>query len=201
MQSPRTSHLDVAKRIFRYVKGSLTFGLMYKKVDNFLLEGFTDADWAGDSTERRSTSGYCFSMSSTAVSWCSKKQSTIALSRTEAEYMAATMAAQECIWLKCLMRDILSKVDYAVPIYCDNESAIKLASNPVFHRRTKHIDVHYHFIREKVLNQEIELKGVHTTDQIADIFTKALAKSKFESFRTALGVIDRKHALKGSLTN
>ncbi|KAL0301676.1 UNVERIFIED_CONTAM: Retrovirus-related Pol polyprotein from transposon TNT 1-94 [Sesamum radiatum] len=141
-------------------------------------------------SDRRSTSGYCFNIGSAVVSWCSKKQSTVALSSTEAEYMAATIATQECIWLKRLIGDIYGKVNYTVPIECDNESAIRLASNPVFHGRTKHVEIHHHFVREKVLNQEVELKGIHTNDQVADIFTKALAKPKFESFRTALGVID-----------
>ncbi|KAL0314880.1 UNVERIFIED_CONTAM: Retrovirus-related Pol polyprotein from transposon RE1, partial [Sesamum angustifolium] len=158
--------------------------------DDFKLKGFTDADWAGDASDRRSTSGYCFNIGSAVVSWCSKKQSTVALSSTEAEYMAATIATQECIWLKRLIGDIYGKVNYTVPIECDNESAIRLASNPVFHGRTKHVEIHHHFVREKVLNQEVELKGIHTNDQVADIFTKALAKPKFESFKTALGVID-----------
>lgn len=201
MQNPRTHHLEAAKRILRYIKGSIAHGLMYKKGNDFVLRGFTDADWAGDAVNRRSTSGYCFNLGSAVVSWCSKKQSTVALSSTEAEYMAATMAAQECIWLKCLMEDIFSKVDYAVQIYCDNESAIRLALNPVFHGRTKHIEVHHHFVREKVLNQEIELQEISTGNQVADIFTKALTKAKFENFRAALGVIDRKHALRGSVTN
>ncbi|KAK4381916.1 Retrovirus-related Pol polyprotein from transposon RE1 [Sesamum angolense] len=190
MQSPRSSHLDAAKRILRYIKGSLDYGLLYKNSNDFKLKGFTDADWVGDASDRRSTSGYCFNIGSAVVSWCSKKQSTVALSSTEAEYMAATIATQECIWLKRLIGDIYGKVNYTVPIECDNESAIRLASNPVFHGRTKHVEIHHHFVREKVLNQEVELKGIHTNDQVADIFTKALAKPKFESFRTALGVID-----------
>ncbi|KAL0328315.1 UNVERIFIED_CONTAM: Copia protein [Sesamum calycinum] len=125
---------------------------------------------------------------SAVVSWCSKKQSTVALSSTEIEYKATTIATQECIWLKCLIGDIYGKVNYAVPIECDNESAIRLASNPVFHGRMKHVEIHHHFVREKVLNQEVELKGIHTNDQVTDIFIKALAKPKSESFRTALGV-------------
>lgn len=201
MQNPTTHHLGAAKRVLRYIKGSPAYGLMYKKGSDFVLKGFTDADWAGDAVDGRSTSGYCFSLGSAAVSWCSKKQSTVALSSTEAEYMAATMAAQECVWLKCLMEDIFSKVDYVVQICCDNESAIKLASNPVFHGRTKHVEVHHHFVREKVLNQEIELQGISTCNQVADIFTKALAKAKFEGFRVALGVVDRKYALRGSVAN
>ncbi|GMI82979.1 cysteine-rich RLK (RECEPTOR-like protein kinase) 8 [Hibiscus trionum] len=201
MQNPKSHHLDAAKRILRYIKGSLEYGLMYKKNDSFLLSGYIDADWAGDATDRRSTSGYCFDFGSAVVSWCSKKQPTVALSSTEAEYIAATMAAQECIWMKCLMGDMFGNINYALQIKCDNESAIKLASNPVFHGRTKHIEVRNHFVREKVLNQELDLVGVNTNDQTADIFTKALAKPKFERFRAALGVVNRKYALRGSVEN
>lgn len=135
------------------------------------------------------------------VSWCSKKQAVVALSSTKVEYVAATMAAHECIWLKILIGEMLHKVDYAVQLRCDNESAIKLASNPIFHGRTKHIEVRHHYIREKVLDQEVVLKGISTNEQVADIFTKALVKPKFEYFRAALGVIDRKFALRGSVKN
>ncbi|XP_028765324.1 uncharacterized protein LOC114723298 [Neltuma alba] len=186
MQEPRVPHLEAAKRILRYIKGSLEYGLLYKKNTKFVLEGFTDADWAGDTNDRHSTSGYCFNVGSAAVSWCSKKQDIVALSSTEAEYVAATMAAQECVWLKRLIKDILHEDEYTVEIKCDNESAIKLALNPVFHARTKHIEVRHHFIREKVLNEEIELTGVRTGAQVADIFTKALVKPKFQSLRKAL---------------
>ncbi|KAK3043577.1 hypothetical protein RJ639_002156 [Escallonia herrerae] len=115
MQTPRTPHLDAAKRIMRYVKGSLGYGLMYKKGGNFLLSGFSDADWAGDENDRHSTTGYCFSMGSAAISWCSKKQPSVALSSTEAKYIAATMATQECIWLKRLISDIYKKFLFLFP--------------------------------------------------------------------------------------
>jgi len=111
------------------------------------------------------------------------------------------MVAQECMWLKRLIGEMMCKVDYAIQIRCDNESAVKLASNPIFHGRTKHIEVRHHFIREKVLDQEVILKGISTNEQVADIFTKALIKPKFEYFRAALGVIDSKHALRGSVKN
>ncbi|XP_016555217.2 secreted RxLR effector protein 161-like [Capsicum annuum] len=114
MQNPTTSYLNTAKRIFHYMKGSLSHGLWYKRCDTFLLSGFTDANWAGDTYDHRSTLGYCFSTGSTVVSWCSKKQDLISLSTTEAEYIAATMAAQECIWLKRLINDMYQKVDYVV---------------------------------------------------------------------------------------
>ncbi|KAK3003520.1 hypothetical protein RJ639_018195 [Escallonia herrerae] len=134
MDKPQISHLNAAKRILRYVKGTLEYGLRYKKSDRFILSGFVDADWAG----------------SAAISWYSKKQQNVTLSSTEAEYVAATMATQECVWLKRLISDIYAKVEYVIPIHCDNESAIKLAENPVFHARTKHIEVQHHFVREKM---------------------------------------------------
>ncbi|XP_042028443.1 secreted RxLR effector protein 161-like [Salvia splendens] len=145
MQNP-SYHLDAAKRILRYVKGTLSYRLLYKNCDNFLLSGFVDANWAGDPNDRRSTTGYCFSTGSAVISWCSKKQETLALSSSEAEYVATTMAAQECVWVKRVIGDMLQNVDYPVKIRCGNESAIKLASNPVFHARTKHIEVR-HLVR------------------------------------------------------
>lgn len=171
------------------------------KVIVFLLKGYTDADWAGNIDDRRSTSGYRFSVGSVVISWCRKKQPVVALSSTEAEYMAASMAVQECIWLKRLVGNICGAADYAVAIFCDNESAIKLASNPIFHARTKHIEVRHHCIRKKVLDKEIELDRIHSNDQVAYIFAKALGKAKFEYLRTTLGVLSRKHALRGNVEN
>lgn len=110
------------------------------------------------------------------------------------------MASKECIWLKRFIREITPKLDYAVPIRCDNESTIKLAENPVFHTRSKHIEVHQHFVREKVLNQEIKLQHVKTNDQVVDIFTKALCRPKFEGFRSALDVDRSSFALRGNVT-
>ncbi|XP_071728056.1 uncharacterized mitochondrial protein AtMg00810-like [Rutidosis leptorrhynchoides] len=141
MQCPTNVHLDAAKRILRYVKGSMDHGLWYKKCDDYLLNGFVDADWIGDANDRHSTSGYCFNIGSAVISWYSKKQGVVALSSMEAEYIAATMAAQECIWLRRLISDILQEVDYVVKLKCDNESSIKLASNPIFHARKKHIEM------------------------------------------------------------
>ncbi|XP_048228341.1 secreted RxLR effector protein 161-like [Ricinus communis] len=153
IEKPCEGHLIAAKRILRYVKGTLSCGLMYKHGAAFSLSDFVDADWAGDVNDRRSTTGFCFTTGSAAISWCSKKQTTVALSSCEAEYVAATMATQECVWLKRLVQELVSTVNYLIPIYCDNKSAIKLSENPVFHTRSKHIETHFHFVREKFLTQ------------------------------------------------
>ena len=150
MQNPKKPHLEVARRILRYVKSTLGYGLLYKKGGDCKLAGFCDADYAGDYDTRHSTTGYVFILGSGAISWCSKRQPIVSLSTTEAEYRAATMAAQESTWLMQLLKDLHQPTKYAPPLYCDNLLAVRLAENPIFHARTKHVEVHYHFIKEKV---------------------------------------------------
>lgn len=191
MQSPKKCHLDSARRILRYVKGTIDYGLLYKRGENCNLVGYCDADYAGDHDTRRSTTGYVFKLGSGTISWCSKRQPTVSLSTTEAEYRAAATAAQESTWLILLMKDLHQKVDYAVPLHCDNQSAVRLAENPVFHARTKHVEVHYHFLREKVLKEEIEMRQIKTDDQVADLFTKGLSIGKCEGFRYQLNMVRR----------
>ncbi|XP_020698693.1 uncharacterized protein LOC110111254 [Dendrobium catenatum] len=150
------------------------------------LTAFTDADWAGDKTDRKSTTGFCVFIGSTLVFWATKKQSTIARSSTEAEYRALTSLATELIWLRRLLKEFHVEHSSPVPIFCDNISAISLAHNPVFHARTKHIEIDHHFIRECVNNGTVVIHHVSTNDQIADIFTKPLSTSKFCDFRHKL---------------
>ncbi|KAM1630317.1 hypothetical protein ACFX2K_018465 [Malus domestica] len=194
MQNPKKPHLEAVRRILRYVKSTIDYGLLYKKGEDCKLVGYCDADYAGDHDTRRSTTGYVFKLGSETISWCSKRQPTVSLSTTEAEYRAAAMAAQENAWLVQLMSDLHQPVDYSVPLYCDNQSAIRLAENPVFHARTKHVEVHYHFIREKVLQEDIEMRQINTDDQIADLFTKGLITGKFEKFRRQLSMEKRMRA-------
>ncbi|KAE8705435.1 hypothetical protein F3Y22_tig00110429pilonHSYRG01243 [Hibiscus syriacus] len=194
MQNPKKPHLEAVRRILRYVKNTIDYGLLYKKGEDCKLVGYCDADYAGDHDTRRSTTGYVFKLGSGTISWCSKRQPTVSLSTTEAEYRAAAMAAQESTWLIQLMNNLHQPVDYAIPLYCDNQSAIRLAENPVFHARTKHVEVHYHFVREKVLQEEIEMRQIKTDEQIADLFTKSLSVGKFEHFRRQHGVIERMEA-------
>jgi len=142
-----------------------------------------------------------FSFGSGGVSWRSKKQPTVALSNMEVEYRGVVIVACEIVWLLKLLSDLGQSVDALVIIYCDNISSILLANNPVYHARTKHIEVHYHFIREKVLAKEIDLIHVNTKDQIADIFTKALGRDKLKKFRKMLGVLEVDLSLRGSVEN
>jgi hypothetical protein len=142
-----------------------------------------------------------FSFGSGAISWSSKKQPTVALSNTEAEYRGVAIAACEVVWLQKLLSDLGQLVDAHVIIYCDNISSILLANNPVYHARIKHIEVHYHFIREKVLAKEIDLIHVSIEDQVADIFTKALGTDKLKKFRKMLGVLEVDLSLRGNVEN
>ncbi|KAE8673149.1 hypothetical protein F3Y22_tig00111810pilonHSYRG00151 [Hibiscus syriacus] len=180
--------------MYRQLVGSLIYltltrpDISYAVGEDCKLVGYCDADYAGDHDTRRSTTGYVFKLGSGTISWCSKRQPTVSLSTTEAEYRAAAMAAQESTWLIQLMNNLHQPVDYAILLYCDNQSAIRLAENPVFHARTKHVEVHYHFVREKFLQEEIEMRQIKTDEQIADLFTKSLSVGKFEHFRRQHGV-------------
>ncbi|MCO5609394.1 hypothetical protein L7F22_063620 [Adiantum nelumboides] len=151
------------------------------------------------SSDQQSTSGYMFSFGSAVVTWSSKKQPTKALASTEAEYRGAAVAAYEVAWLKMLIQDLEIQVQDPAIIYCDNINSIQLAQNPVFHARTKHIEVHYHFIRERVLVNDIDLAYVGTEDQATDLFTKALDTEKLQRFRGMLGLRDMALSLRGSV--
>ena len=191
MQNPKKPHLEAVRRILRYVKSTIDYGLLYKKGEDCKLVGYYDADYAEDHDTRRSTIGYVFKLGYGTISWCSKRQPTMSLSRTEAEYRVVAMAAQESTWLIQLMNNLHQPVDYVIPLYCDNQLAICLVENPVFHVRTKHVEVHYHFLREKVMLEEIEMRKIKTYDQVVDLFTKSLSTSKFEMFRRQLGLVQR----------
>lgn len=141
LHSPTKQHLGAAKRILRYVAGTVNYGIWYSRVKEFRLVGFTDSDWAGCLDDRRSTSGNVFSFGSGAITWSSKKQDTVALSSSEAEYTAANAAARQALWLRKLLVDFCLEQKNATKLFCGNRSAIAMAKNPVFHGRTKHIDV------------------------------------------------------------
>lgn len=166
------AHWNAVKRILRYLQETKHYKLTYKKSDRELF-GYCDADWASDTVDRKSTTGYVFMLSSGPVSWSSKKQPTIALSSTEAEYMAMTNAIQEAIWLNGLKSELYS-VQSSIVVYGDNKGAIDLCKNVKFQARTKHIDVRHHFIRDHVQKGTIQMLRVSTKEMVADVFTKGL---------------------------
>lgn len=191
MERPTMMHQNAVKRILRYVKGTLNFGLVYtKNSGNNILTGYSDSDLAGHVDDRKSTGGMAFYLNESLITWVSQKQRCVALSSCEAEFMAATAAACQGIWLRKLLSQVTNSCVGPVVLYIDNKSAIDLAKNPVFHGRSKHIDIRYHFIRECVERGEIVIKHVRTDEQRADTLTKALPIIKFEKMRQLLGVKD-----------
>lgn len=188
MHSPTKQHLGAARRILKYVAGSIKLGMLYESVDNFKLIGYSDSDWAGCLDDRKSTSGSVFSLGSGAITWSSKKQDTVALSSSEAEYVAAGAAARQAIWLRKLLKDLCCEQEGAIELWCDNRSAIAMTKNPAFHARTKHIEVYHHFIRKLVAEEKLMLKFCGTNEQNADVFTKALAQVKHQFFLEKIGM-------------
>ena len=178
LSAPRSTHYAAVLRILRYLKGTLFHGLFYSAQSPLVLRAFSDADWAGDPTDRRSTTGYCFLLGSSLISWRSKKQTFVARSSTEAEYRALADTTSELLWLRWLLKDLGVSTSSATPLYCDNQSAIHIAHNDVFHERTKHIEIDCHFIRYHLLHGALKLFSVSSKDQLADIFTKSLPKRR-----------------------
>lgn len=190
MDRPTQLHQGAVKRILRYVKGTIDFGLVYSQdSDNEVLIGYSDSDLAGNVEDRKSTGAMVFYLNKSLITWTSQKQKCVALSSCEAEFMAATAAACQAVWLRKLLAQITEYDIGPVTLFIDNKSAIDLAKNPVFHGRSKHIDIRYHFIRECVENGEIIVKHVRSEEQRADLLTKALAAVKFETMRNLLGVV------------
>lgn len=165
MHAPKLSHFMAVKRILRYIKGSIQQGLHFVP-GPLTLTAFADADWAGDPVDRRSTTGYGIFMGSNLVSWCAKKQHTVARSSTEAEYRAMAHIAADLLWLLQLFSELHIPSSTPHVLWCDNKSAIALACNPVFHARTKHIEIDYHFIRDQVLNNKIVLYHISSENRL-----------------------------------
>jgi histone deacetylase 1/2 len=186
MHAPHDVHWTIVKRILRYLRGTIQHGLKISASPSTDLKVYSDADWAGCPDTRRSTSGYCVFLGDSLVSWSSKRQTTVSRSSAEAEYRAVANAAAECCWLRNLLRELHVRIDKATVIYCDNVSAVYLAENPVHHRRTKHVELDIHFVREKVALGQFKVLQIPTRHQFADIMTKGLPTSLFNDFRDSL---------------
>ena len=189
--NPGVAHLEAAKRILRYLKGTADYHLVLGRWQEgyFDLVGWSDSNWAQDTNDHRSTSGFIFDVAGSSIAWSSKKQATVATSSVEAEYIASANATKEAVWLHTLLTELDFSPTQATVIYADNLGCITLANNPVSHSRAKHIDIKHHFICEKIEHHEVRLDYMSTKNMLADIFTKALPREAFEKFRTQLGVL------------
>ncbi|XP_062103046.1 secreted RxLR effector protein 161-like [Humulus lupulus] len=186
VKAPTTKHWVACKRILRYLAGTSNLGLCFKPAAQLTLHGFTDADWASSIDDRRSTSRYCIFLGGNLLSWCSKKQNVVARSSTEFEYRALALATTEIIWLRSLLSEIGIVLAECPILWCDNLGAGSLASNPVFHARTKHIEVDLHFVRDHVVAKQLDIRYVPSAHQTTDVLTKPLAISQFQFLRDKL---------------
>jgi hypothetical protein len=187
IQNPGPAHWEGLKRVINYLGSMKNLWLTFGGQKETLVEGYCDADWAGQK-HRHSISGFSFHFGIGAISWSSKKQNIVALSSTEAEYVAQTHAAKEAMWLKSFVSEIRGGGDKPLTILCDDQGAVALAKDNKYHARTKHIDLRYHFIREAVEDGKISVKYIPTNDNVSDIFTKALPRPRFQQLVELLGM-------------
>ena len=188
MERPTELHQQAVKRVLRYIKGTTELGISYQKGGEEKLAAYTDSNYAGDTEDRKSTSGYAFLLSSGAVAWSSKKQPVVTLSTTEAEFIAAAACACQSIWMRRILDELGFERSKCTDIFCDNSSTIKLSKNPVMHGRSKHIDVRFHFLRDLTMDGIVKLEFCGSKDQLADIMTKHLTLEVFTRLRELLGV-------------
>ncbi|CAL2260363.1 unnamed protein product [Prunus armeniaca] len=190
MHSPSEDHMAAVMHILSYLNSALGKGLLFKKNDHLDLEGYTDADYAGNITNRHSTSGYFTFFGGNLVTWRSKKQNIVSRSSAESKYIEIAQGVCEILWLRWLLVEIGFRSDAATKLYCDNKSAFEVANNPVQHDRTKHVKVDQHFIKEKPEHKLISIPFVPSSEQLADMLTHVVSKRRLEDSLDKLGIID-----------
>ena len=179
--------MEMAKRVVRYVKNARNKGVFYPYNNTLILTAYCDADWGACPTTRKSTTGFVTLLGDAPLTWRSKKQPTVSLSSAEAEYKAMAMVTKEIVWLTHILQDMFVEVPRPITLHCDNKSAIHIATNPVFHERTKHIEIDCHFVRKKYDERLLVFKYVPSQSQLADIFTKGLGTDQFYVILKSLG--------------
>nr|GEX99854.1 ribonuclease H-like domain, reverse transcriptase, RNA-dependent DNA polymerase [Tanacetum cinerariifolium] len=193
MQEPKEQHMKAIKQVLHYVKGTKDYGITYKHKGENKIQGLSDSSYGVNTQEGKGTTGIIFYYGDSPISWSTQKQAIVALSSCESEFIAATAAATQALWLKRLLSRLTHTEEEKITIMVDNKSAIALMKNPVFHRRIKHVDTKYHFIRECVERDDIQVEFVSEEHQKADILTKALPKIKFLVMRQLIGLKDLRH--------
>jgi hypothetical protein len=186
MKNPGKEHWEAVKWILRHLRDTTNQALCFGG-SKTVLQGYVDSDMAGDKDSRSSTTGYVFTIGGTIVSWISKLQKVVALSTTEVEYVAATEASKEMIWLQRFIEELGKKQENS-RLYCDSESAIHLAKNSAFHSKTKHIQLRYHFIRSALEDGHLKLEKIHTSQDPTDMLTKGVTREKLSSFSVSVGL-------------
>jgi hypothetical protein len=189
LHAPTTVHWSAVKRILRYVSGTIKLGLKIKRSNSTLVSAFSDADWVGCVDDRRSTGGFAVFLGNNLISWMAKKQAIVSRSSTEAEYKALANATAEMMWVQKLLKELRIQHPSAARLWCDNLGAKYLSANPIFHARTKHIEIDFHFVRERVANKLLDIRFINSVDQLADGFTKAVPAVKMKQFTSNLGLV------------
>ncbi|CAL8993745.1 unnamed protein product [Prunus brigantina] len=190
MHQLRLPHMNVVLRVVRCLKSTSGQGLLFQSDNKLDLIAYCDSDWAGYPITCRSTTGYCVFLGNSLISWRIKRQKTVSLSSAETEYRAMAGTCCEITWLRSLLQDLHLPSSEASCMYCDNQAALHIEANPVFHERTRHIEMDCHFIRDKILDGTVSTSHVHSSKQLVDTFTKPLGKEKFSIMLHKLGVLD-----------
>ncbi|KAJ9566234.1 hypothetical protein OSB04_002200 [Centaurea solstitialis] len=199
MHAPSQKHWQALKRVLRYLKGTIHFGLFLKRNSPLHLTAFSDSDWGGISDGGRSTTAYLLYLGSNIISWRSNRQKSVSRSSTEAEYKALANAAAEVLWVKHLLQELGVPISTTPTLYCDNTGATYLCANPIYHSRMKHVALDYHFVREQVTNASLKVLHINSKDQLADVLTKPLSRQPFLLFRSKIGVSNGASILRGRI--